>query len=242
MLPYLGSVRRLPAAHAPAADRKLLAHHPVHGVDAVDGLFDDVIAREPAIVVPVADLVLHLRTTLLVGLPRIPDALGIVGRFNGHNLADLAVKDLLHRLAPGCVVAPAEAVDQRQVLGLGVLASLDKSAQAGPVDRHRLFDEAVDALLDGIGQMHGAEMGRRGQDHQIHLVDHLLVGVEAAILAILGNIDPRPDARAFECGQAVLEPIGKDIAHGDQPGAAIRRERLFGCSRADGRHNRPDRP
>src|SRR5208337_5523122 len=55
----LGIGARLPAAHAPAADRRFVAHHPVHRVDTVDGLLDDVIAREPAIVIPVMQLVLH---------------------------------------------------------------------------------------------------------------------------------------------------------------------------------------
>ena len=95
----------------------------------------------------------------------------------------------------GSVVSPAEAVDQREVLGLGVLARLKILAQAGAVDGHRLLDERVDAFLDGIGQVKGPEVRRRGQEDQVDLVDDVLVGVEAGVLAILGDIDPRADRR-----------------------------------------------
>ena len=96
----LGIGARLPAADAPAAERRFVAHHPVHRVDTVHGLLDDVVAREPAIVIPVAHLVLHVGAALLAGLPRFPDALRVVGRLDGDDLADLAVEDLLHGLAP----------------------------------------------------------------------------------------------------------------------------------------------
>ena len=101
------------------------------------------------------------------------------------DLADLAVEHLLHRLAARLVVPPAEAVDERQVLGLGVLAGLNELAQARPVHGHRLLDEAVDPLLDRVGQVDRPEVGRGGQEHQIHLIDDLLVGVEAPVLAVL---------------------------------------------------------
>ena len=69
-------------------------------------------------------------------------------------------------------------------------------AQAGPVDGHRLLDERVDPFLDGVGQMERPEMGRRGQDDQVDLVDDVLVRVESGVLAILGDVDPRADADA----------------------------------------------
>ena len=81
-----------------------------------------------------------------------------------------------------------------EVLRLGVLGGLDELAQAGAVHGHRLLDEGVDPLLDGVGQVDGAEVRGRRQEHEVDLVDHVLVGVEAGVLAILGDVDPRADA------------------------------------------------
>ena len=67
-------------------------------------------------------------------------------------------------------------------------------AQAGAVDGHGLLDEGVDALLDGIGQVEGPEVRRRGQEDEVDLVDDVLVGVEAGVLAILGDIDARAES------------------------------------------------
>ena len=91
--------------------------------------------------------------------------------------------------AARAVVPPAEAVDERQILGVCVLAGLEVSAQAGPVDGHGLLDEGVDSLLDGIGQVKGPEMRGGGQEDKVDLVDDILVGVEAGVLAILGDVD-----------------------------------------------------
>ena len=124
-----------------------------------------------------------------------PDTVRIVGRLDGDDVADLAVEDLLHGLAARAVIAPAEAVDQREVLGLGVLARLKVFAQAGAIDGHRLLDERIDPFLDGIGQVEGPEVGRGGQDDQVDLVDDVLVRIEAGVLAILGDVDPRADRR-----------------------------------------------
>ena len=74
------------------------------------------------------------------------------------------------------------------------MASLHASkelAQAGAVDGHRLLDEGVDPLLDGVGQVERPEVRRRGQEDEVDLVDDVLVGVEAGVLAILGDVDPR---------------------------------------------------
>ena len=37
-------------------------------------------------------------------------------------------------------------------------------------------------------------MRGRGQEDEVDLVDDVLVGVEAGVLAILGDVDPRADA------------------------------------------------
>ena len=113
-------------------------------------------------------------------------------------------------------------------LALASLHGLDELAQAGAVDGHRLLDERVDALLDRVGQVDRPEVRGRGQEHHVDLVDHLLVGVEARVLAVPGDVDPGAYGEALELGQAVLEPILEGVGHGDQPRAAVGRERLLG--------------
>src|SRR5262249_51504711 len=81
-IPILGIGARLAAGDAPASDRRLVAGGPAHGVDAVHGLLDDVVAGEPAVVVPVAHLVLHVGAALLARLARVPDSLRVVGRLD----------------------------------------------------------------------------------------------------------------------------------------------------------------
>ena len=221
MLPYFGVGAGLPAADAPAADRRLVARDPAHRVDAVYGLLDDVVAREPAVVVPVAHLVLHVGAHSLARLAGVPDALRVVGRLDGDDVADLAVEDLFHGLAARAVVSPAEAVDQGEVLVLGVLARLEELAQAGPVDGHRLLDECVDALLDGVGEVDGPEVRRRGQEDEIDLVDHVLVAVEAGVLAVLGDVDARADRRPLRLERLLVEPILEGVGHGDELGVGV---------------------
>ncbi len=189
----------------------------------MDRLLDDVIAREPAVVVPVAHLVLHVGSAFGVSLARVPNSVRVVGRLDRDDVADLAVEHLLHRLAARAVVPPAESVDQTEILGLGVLACLNIFAQTGPVDGHRFLDERVHSLFDGVGQMNGPKMRRRGQDYEIDLVDHVLECVEAGVLAILGNIDAAADLFAFELGDTVVDPIGERVGHGHERCARVSR-------------------
>ena len=75
-------------------------------------------------------------------------------------------------------------------MALASLQRLEELAQARAVDGHRLLDERVDALLDRVGQVERPEVRRRGQEDDVDLVDHVLVGVEADVLAVLGHVDP----------------------------------------------------
>ena len=61
MWPYSGAGADLPAAHADRAHR-VPVDRPVDDVDVVDVLLDDVVARQPGEVQPVADLPLERRT------------------------------------------------------------------------------------------------------------------------------------------------------------------------------------
>ena len=157
-----------------------------------------------------------------------PDSLRVIGRLDGDDVADLAVEDLLHRLAARAVIAPAEAVDEGEVFGLGVLAGLKELAQARAIDGHRFLDERVDPFLDGISQVQRPEVGRGGQEDEVDLIDDVLVCVEAGVLAILGNVDPRADRRPLEDGEVFVDPILEGVGHRDKLDAGVGGEGLLG--------------
>ena len=120
-------------------------------------LLDDVIARQPGEVEPVAQLPFHVAPARLRGL--VPEAAGVVGALQGDDVADGAVVDALHRLALGVLVAAAQAGDDRQVLLLGLAARVQDRADAGRVDGDRLLAEDVLAGLDGRLEVHGRKCG-----------------------------------------------------------------------------------
>ncbi len=148
-------------------------------------------------------------------LSRFPNPLRVIGRLDGNHLADLTVENLLHCFAARAVVAPAESVDQGEILGLGVLAGLKEGAQAGPINGHRLLHESVNALLHGTRQMKRPEVRGRGQENEIDLIDDVLVAVKSGVLAILGNVDPRGSFSPFEERQRIIESIRERVGHRD---------------------------
>ena len=107
------------AAHLPAAEAGhgadgMRAEDPVHDVQVVDVLLDDVVAGEPGEVVPVAELPLHVAPARLAvddpDLPAVPVALGV------EDLADRAVVDALDRLAVARVVPALRAGGDAEAL------------------------------------------------------------------------------------------------------------------------------
>ncbi len=71
-------------------------------------------------------------------------------------------------------------------------------------------------------------MRGRGQEDEVDLVDDVLVGVEAGVLAILGDVDAGADRRSLELGEAVVEPVLEGVGHGDELGAGVGGEGLLG--------------
>ncbi len=103
-----------------------------------------------------------------------------------------------------------------QVLLLGDLGGLQPAAHGWAVGGERLLHEDVDALVDGVFELHRAEGGVCGQQHHVarpQAVDRLLVGVEAHELPLGRHVD------------LVLESFCVN--------------RLHGCSAAEARTGRP---
>ena len=150
-------------------------------------LLDDVVARQPGEVEPVAHLVFHLAPLGIA--PAVPERAGEVVLVHGDDIADGPVLDSLHRLADAVVVAPAEAGDEVQALLLGGPGRFQHVAHAGRVDRHRLLAEDVLAGRDRRLEVVRAEMGRRAEQDHVDVGRHyLLVGVEADEAVIVGHV------------------------------------------------------
>src|SRR5947208_16578655 len=87
---------------------------PVCHVEVVDVLLDDVVAREPREVEPVPDLPLDVRPG---GLARLhPQPALVPVDFRGHEVADGAGVDPLHRGAVAGIMTPLRPRDDRQTL------------------------------------------------------------------------------------------------------------------------------
>ena len=167
----------LPAAVTARLDRRFILHGPGHLVEAVNVLLDDVIARQPGEIEPVAQLPFHVAPVRLARL--VPQCARVVGAVQGHNVADGAVVDALHRLALGVFVAITEAGHNRQILLLRFTARFEDGANAGRVDGYGLFAEDVFAGGDGGLEMCRPKVRRRAEQHHVANGDDVLIRVEA---------------------------------------------------------------
>ena len=217
------------------------AHRPVDDVDVVDVLLDDVVAREPGEVEPVAALPLHLahagRALLHPQVALVPVAL------RRDDLADLAVLDALHHLEVARLVTPLRAGDDGEVLLLREVGRGDDRPDADRVDRDRLLHEDVLAGVDGGLEVDGPEARRRRRDDQVDVGERadLLVVVEAREAAVRRHLDAR---RVL-----LRQPRERRLGRGPAPGRRGRRSRrrvgleaVDGGARCRGRRSRSRRP
>ena len=110
----------------------------------------------------------------------------------GDQVSRLAVLQPVEELAAGLAMAAHQPHADLQFLGVGLGGQFDDPLRARAVDRDRLFQKRVDALLDGIREVRRAEADRRGEDRDVagpEAVDRSLVGVDADEAPLLGHID-----------------------------------------------------
>ncbi len=208
------------AAEGDAAQRRLVVLRPVELVDAVAGLLDDDVAREPVEVPPVLELELHVAPVGLASLHT--ERTAVVGRVRRDDVADLAVEDLAVDRALGRAVAPAEARHERQALLLGGLRGRHRLLRAGHVGRHRLLGEDVLARGDRLLELLGTEARRRREDHHVDVGREQLVDrVEADELAFLGDEHAFGIGVLLELRDRATDAIGEDVRHRPDDDARI---------------------
>src|SRR5690348_895209 len=88
-MPKFGLDSHLASADAEGLDRRFVLQHPGGLIEDMDLLLDDVIAREPGEVEPVAQLPLHVAPLALARI--VPEGAAVVVGVDGDDLADGAV-------------------------------------------------------------------------------------------------------------------------------------------------------
>lgn len=184
---FAGALQSFAAAHTIGADR-MRALDPVADVDVMDVLLDDMITAEPQVVIPVAELILHIGLVDIPGV--IPNVALIPIAGHGDNLSDDAIPQLLNSLDITLLVTALCAGGNLQTLLLGFFRGLEEKASRGGINAYRFLGKHVLTLLNGIGKMLSAETGRSRQNDVIYfrMINNLLVVIESEISLDLNGL------------------------------------------------------
>ena len=209
---FLGGAYLPPAEPRDGPDR-MRADHPVHDVEVVHVLLDDMVAGQPGEVVPVAQLPLQL-TPGRIALDD-PDGAAVPVAAGVDDLSDRPALETPDRLLVVGGVSALGAADDAQPLVLRPPAGFQDPADTGDVHGHRLLHEHVLAGRDGGLQVRRPKMRRRRQDDVVD-VGHgqeLLVGVPADEASLLRHLDAEFLQLLVAARQAVLEQVrqGHDL-------------------------------
>ena len=176
----------------------------------MDVLLDDMVAREPLPVHPVADIPLHVAPTFLTGA--IPQHTVVPVNITTDNLADDAVLNLLESFYIGALVVALCACHDRQSLGFGLLGGRHDGAVTLGVHGNGLLQEGVHALRGRVLEMHRTEDRRSRNDNHVHPgVNDTLVGVETEEASRIGYFDA---ALLGKFLPQVAESVGENISQG----------------------------
>ena len=209
MWPNSGCGARLAPADADHAHGRT-AHRPVDHVEVVHVLLDDVIAGEPGVVEPVAELVLHVAPPGLAGL--VPEAALVPVRARGHDLADRAVLHALHRFEVRAVVTTLRAGDDRRApFCFAMRRGREHRLVTRRVHADRLLGEDVLAGLDRGLEVHRPERRRRREDDVVRVGPITFSNAsQPGELPVAGHGDLV--AELLEVLEALREAIGEEIA------------------------------
>ena len=227
----------LAAAESRRADRLLIAEEPVEHIDVMHMLLDDMIARKPLPVHPVAKHPLHVGPALLARA--IPQHRLIPVNVAARDLADHALLNPLERLDISSLMMALRAGQHAQPLGLGLLSGSHDRPVTLRIHADRLFEEAVHPFLRRILEMLGTEERRRGYDHDIDArIDHVLIRIETGKAVLVGQIDL---ILVVEHLFEALDPVGEDIADRRNRHAVGSSQKILGGARRS-RSRRPSVP
>jgi len=150
------------------------------------------------------------------------------------DLADLAVLNPLVEFLHGVAVARHEADPDLEVLCVGLLGHRQHPARSRAVRGDRLFHEHVEALLDGVLEVHPAEGEGGGENGDVpgaQRVHGVLVAVKADEAAVFRHVDLVGELR-LDGLVAVVQLLLEHVRHGNELGLAGLAERVDHCTGA----------
>src|SRR5690606_12861269 len=189
---------------------------PVHHVDVVNVLFNDVFAAKPVEIIPVSPLVFHFALT---GLPLInPNAVAVPVHLTGSDVTNHSVACSFYEFAIGILVVTLQSYHDIEFLLFRDCSHFKNLLHTSRVCRHRFFHKDVLTLLDGLLKMYRTESGRRSQDDDVGEGYGLKIRVEANELRVFGyaySILYGYAVVIFRCDgfQTVIDPVAKSICH-----------------------------
>ena len=215
-----GEAAAVLAATHPVEFRRRAAEGPVHHVEIMDVLLDDLIAAQPVPVIPVPALPFEIAELgEPAGLLAKPYPLIVPVALPADELADGAVVDALHNLHVTRLVPTLRAGDDREFFLFRDLRRRDHRPAANGIDRDGFFHEHIFPRRDRRLEMHRPEARRRREDHEVDVGrEDFLVGVEAPETLRGVEFEFR-----FRCRDLPL----KQIAHGHDLNARGRIEAVL---------------
>ena len=206
------------------------AAHPEEDVDVVDVLLDDMVAREPFPVHPVAYVPLHVRPSCLT--LTVPKHTLIPIDIAAGDVADESCLYLFVGFDVSTFVVTLCTYDNAQTLCLCLLGGCHYGTIALGIDSDRLLEERVDAFLGGVLEHPGAEDRRCGEDDHVNTgIDDFLIGIETEEASLVGDV---LSPIVLQLVAQREEPVAEDIAkchHSDAVGSI---EQVVYCTAATG--------
>src|ERR1044071_3070261 len=173
------AVELLSSAHTPAFNR-VSFHDPIGDIKIVNVLFTYVIAAEPNVMVPIAELRLHFGGALLTAMPD-GSAIDPIGP-QGDDVSDGAVVKAVDCFDIAGAMAALSAGGDFEIFLFGFFGCGIHGANARTIDAYGFFHEDIFADFNAGFEMRRGETWRCREDGIVHtrLGESLLVSIKAA--------------------------------------------------------------
>jgi len=187
----------------------MISHDPIADVNVMDVLFANVIAAQPDVMVPIANLLLHFGVAVF---PAMPDGAAVDPVCaQGHHIANRAILDAFDGFKITGLMAALRAGGDLEVFLLRQFGGPLHQAATRTVHRDRLLAENVFAGLDASPKVRRAEPRRGGKDGVVDARDfqRLLVSVKPAEAFVFRHV---------EVFLPALGLFGEDVRYGHNLG------------------------